>query len=105
MSVPLKRLVNFEHGFDYRGDPDPKKSQYGCHGLNIRFLVIGEKGAVQFLIYSMWLPSMDLRHLKKPSSGPMAADLGYHSRTPHYEGQSKRNPCEYIPGGCYYDGS
>lgn len=37
---------------------------------------------------------------------PQPADLGYHSPVPMYEGQTKRDDCQYLPGGtCYYDGS
>lgn len=62
---------------------------------------------MQFLIFTSWFTeAVEKEH---EGSGyqprPMAADLGYHSPTPRYEGQSTFD-CEYIDGGkCYYDGS
>ena len=37
----------------------------------------------------------------------MPADLGYHSKTPRYDGQDAIDPaCEFCDGQpCYYDGS
>lgn len=76
---------------------------HGIHGLEIRFLVVGEEGAVQFLLYTGWPP--------EPKTGPqhsgrVPADLGYHARTPQYEGQSSMGPCGFLEGDeCYYDGT
>jgi hypothetical protein len=37
---------------------------------------------------------------------PTPADLGYHWRTPQYEGQEAREDCHALDGAsCYYDGS
>jgi len=127
----------------------------------MRWVLKGSKGAVQFLVFTQWmLPHVAkeqaerfwLRTLKFQGSRlgegkkdflqelhifyqPMAADLGYHSRVPMYEGQepmgsvdyklsmdeSKEGlekfqsgrtatdtftPCPYLDGApCYYDGS
>lgn len=95
-----------------------KRPTYGIHGLTIRFLLTGEAGVVQFLLYTNWqLPHVTQDLLRKPyepSSGdphwmerPHPADLGYHSLAPVYDGQPMtRQTCEYLGGlPCYCDGS
>lgn len=77
---------------------------HGQHGLQIRFVLRGPKGAVQFLIFTGWVP------LPPKTPVPfqpffMPADLGYHSPTARYKGQTGMTDCEYIAGGCFYDGS
>jgi hypothetical protein len=118
----MEHIVNFESGYDcikFECINGSKKcnpgsgGSHGKHGLNIRFVVKGDGGAVQFVIYTGWMPQ-----LKKPSTigvrdcdwdfgEVMPADLGYHSKTPHYEGQNRMpGKCEYCDGKpCYYDGS
>lgn len=107
------RKVNFEAAFDKR-HPDPAKN-CGIHGVNIRFVLIGKKGAVQFLLYTNWqLPRVTEEHDRKPVDKqyphllcrPMPADLGYHSRKPRYDGQEPMSDnCDILGGPCYYDGS
>lgn len=113
----LEHKIEFEPAFDRR-DPDPKKN-YGIHGLTMKFLVIGKKGAIQFVIYTNWhLPAVqewligkckgsDRNGYAFCSLKPMAADIGYHSLNPQYEGQSKMiDNCPYLNDKpCYYDGS
>ena len=108
----MERTIEFSPAFDKR-DPNPNKN-YGIHGVDIRFLLKGKDGAVQFLIYTNW----QLPHVQKETDAkalneipymfhkPMAADLGYHSRVPRYGSQSCMGTCEYLDGAdCYYDGS
>jgi len=121
-SENLIKIVRFEGGFDcikfyckfnskscYPGEG----GSHGKHGVAIRFVLQGNDGAVQFLLYTGWLPQY-----KKPSSigyiniadwgfSPTPADLGCHSRTARYPGQEPfTNSCEYCDGKpCYYDGS
>jgi hypothetical protein len=108
----FRREIRVEPAFDKR-DPDPRKN-YGIHGVTLRFHLIGEEGATQFVVYT----SMHLPHVaeelweKHAGTGwnpfkPMAADIGYHSPRPMYEGHSPMDgPCELIGGRtCYYDGS
>lgn len=103
-------MVEFDAAFDRR-DPDPLKN-YGIHGVEVRFVLKGKKGAVQFLLFTNWM----LPHVQKEQDGrhgdhifchPMPADLGYHSYKPTYEGQvSITEKCSYLDGQpCYYDGS
>jgi len=119
----MKHLVEFNSGFDcirfecvnqdshcHPGSP----GSHGRHGLSIRFVVKGDAGAVQFIIWTGWLPqfavpsSIGVINVNDWTSGIlMPADLGYHSKTPQYDGQ---NPielaCPYCDGQpCYYDGS
>lgn len=107
--------MNREHrieitpAFDRR-HPDPSKN-YGIHGVEMKFLVIGAEGAIQFVLYTNWMLPHVAAELKRkhsnPFSEPMPADLGYHSRVPMYEDQSQvTQECPYIGGeACYYDGT
>jgi len=116
----MERIVEFNPAFDKRKDP---KGNYGIHGGNMRMLLKGDKGVVQFLLYTNWhLPhvsdELDNKILMDGRQGklseysfsifhPLPADLGYHSSVPQYEGQSiASDSCEYLDGKpCYYDGS
>jgi hypothetical protein len=90
---------------------------YGRHGMEVRFVLKGAAGAVQFVLYTNWLTSGDrfeARHgglhctdgiRRNDNVSPQPADLGYHALAPQYEGQPQRE-CGYVDGGkCYYDGS
>lgn len=109
------RSVTFAPAFDKR-DPDPAKN-YGIHGVSIRFVLRGPKGATQFLLYTQWqLPHVTTEFVARsyePIGGdphwmerPIPADLGYHSYTRQYERQ-RPMPCDVLPetDHCYYDGS
>jgi len=107
----MKRVIEFEPGFDKR-NPDPTKN-YGIHGMQIRFVVKGELGATQFLLYTDWFPEQVQKEHFDSGYGfpffqlqPMGADVGYHSPTPFYSDQYKTEECPYLDGKtCYYDGS
>jgi hypothetical protein len=112
-TMALERIIEISPAFDER-DADPKKN-YGIHGVEMRWVVKGEKGAIQFLLYTNWhLPHVqkeldarafgDFPHL---SCHPMPADIGYHALEPQYEGQDIiQDACPYLNGKpCYYDGS
>jgi hypothetical protein len=110
--VNKERTIIFEPAFDRR-DPDPSKN-YGIHGVSCRFILKGEEGAVQFLLFTNWqLPHVQEEMNARMSPGravlynPMPADLGYHSLKPTYEGQElAQESCPYLDGKpCYYDGS
>jgi len=115
----LERTVTFRPAFDKR-DPDPHQN-YGIHGVAIRFVVRGPKGATQFLLFTNWqLPHVTAEAMAMVKRGqvdaldvkvrflPLPADLGYHAYDPQYEGQERMGSCDILtdaPGGCYYDGS
>lgn len=112
----FERLVEFQPAFDRR-NPDPAKD-YGIHGVELRMVLKGPQGAVQFLLYTNWqLPHVTEQTLTTCLTTrqnrislqthflPIPADLGYHWCTPHYKDQPLRE-CPYVAGGqCYYDGS
>jgi hypothetical protein len=104
----MERIVEITPAFDKR-NKDPNKN-YGIHGCELKMLVKGEKGAIQFVIYTNWM----LPHVQKEFEGkdslfflPMPADVGYHAVSPQYEGQTTlTESCPYLDGKpCYYDGS
>jgi hypothetical protein len=118
----LRREVRFEPGYDHRAEDasKPAGKRRGCHGLNIRFLLHGAMGCVQFCMYTDWLPShvdhgaqfgprvdrkLDHYGLRNLDLFPMAADLGHHWRAPLYEGEWQPTECEFLGHPCYYDGS
>ncbi len=112
--MKLERKIFFEPGHDcirFECVNDSERcfpgsgGNHGVHGLNMRFILKGDEGAIQFLVFSGWLPEPKLATLDKIYP-PMPADLGYHSKKPNYEGQEPmENECEYIGGKCFYDGS
>ena len=113
--------IKFEHGYDCITFECSSKSKdclpgyggsHGRHGLQIRFISKGDEGAVQFLLLTGWLPQykkyeFNLNIFATASHYPSPADLGYHSKKPHYDGQKPIDEsCEYCDGQpCYYDGS
>ena len=110
----MTRRIDFSPAFDRRHD-DPKKN-YGIHGVEMRWYLIGDKGAVQFVVFTNWmLPEVQTEIDYKPvTSGggrhtlhkPMPADVGYHTLEPQYEGQEPYGECNLLDGKvCYYDGS
>ena len=86
----MERITQFSPAWD-RSDPDPKKNQ-GIHSVELRMVLKGELGAVQFLLYTGWYLKKNQEHLKKTLPDrlsdmyPLPADLGYHSPKPMYEG-------------------
>lgn len=104
----MEKIVQFLPAFDKRNS-DPSKN-YGIHGVDLRMILKGDNGAVQFVLYTNWQLShvqaeTDRKYFDKFFYQPMPADLGYHSPTPRYEGQDKMK-CDLFPSGeCYYDGS
>lgn len=108
-----------ERKFEVSPAYDKKAEGYGIGAATMRFYVIGPKGAIQFVLYTGWYCHTiektsfddwsDWRELMvrvQPHDVPMPADLGYHSPTPRYEGQSlMQDNCSVLGGPCYYDGS
>jgi hypothetical protein len=106
--MKFKKKVQIRPAFDKR-DPNPSKN-YGIHGADMLFTLIGEKAAVTFMLYTNWhLPHIveEFEHLSDHTfCRPLPADIGYHSPYAMYEGQRPRKKaCEYIGVPCYQDGS
>lgn len=104
--MELSREIEFTPAFDKR-HPDPSKN-YGIHGASMRWCLKGEHGAIQFVVFTDWHLPHVTEELKAKGSfqEPMAADIGYHSHVPRYEGQTLlEQDCDVIGGPCYYDGS
>lgn len=109
------REITIEPAFDRR-HANPAKN-YGIHGCNLRFLLKGPLGAVQFVLYTNWqLPHVTEEQLARSYVDddiglrvtflPLPADLGYHSPTARYANQRvQSDDCPVIGGPCYYDGS
>lgn len=109
-------MTTFERSVEVRGaydkrNPDSTKN-YGIHAMTLRFVLKGPKGAMQFVFYTaqhlrhvadeLYTSNTDVRYNPFHGTG---ADIGYHSLTPHYEGQPCHD-CDLLPGGkCYYDGT
>lgn len=112
--LPAHDCIKFECKFGSKSCYPGSGGSHGIHGVEIIFLSKGEKGVVQFVIFSDWRAQrkeadrIEYRNIVKWGGDYfMVADLGYHSPVPLYEGQpvsSKR--CEYLGGKpCYYDES
>jgi hypothetical protein len=128
----FKRIVEFSPAYDGRpssegglkewrtksmkDDDGTDHTNYGVGSVQIRFVLKGKKGAIQFLIGTDWYPphvqeSMKFRLSQRAPEcvrpKPDGWDVGYHSLVPMYEGQEKMSDsCEYLDGKpCYYDGS
>ena len=101
----MERKIIFSPAFDM-SDKDPSKN-YGVHGVNIKFLLSGEEGTVQFVLFTNWhLPHVQAR--MKHQFPPMPAYTGYHSSPkPLYEGQDiTAESYEYLgEKSRYYDSS
>lgn len=96
----MERITKFYPAYDKR-NADPSKN-YGIHGVDLRMVLKGELGAVQFVLYTNWFPKSIKKDLLNDSPNqthfiekypfmyvmePMAVDVGYHSPHPIYEGQ------------------
>jgi hypothetical protein len=107
----FEREIRFEPAYDKRD------TGHGIHGAQMRWLLKGPLGIIQFLVFTQWhLPAVMEEMERKFEAGlypynsaslwkPLPADLGYHSPRPMYDGQSDM-PCDLMPEGkCWYDGS
>ena len=118
-SLALTRRIEWDAAFD-RTHPDPNQN-FGRHGVEMRWLVIGPAGVIQWIVYTGWM--LDNLHGAGESMRlhrdqhhdvfclPMAADLGIHSYVPLYydddgaPGGLFTDHCRLLDGPCYYDGS
>ena len=103
----FERRIMFKPGFDWRRSESSR--DFGIGSIRIWFVVIGEKGAVQWQIGTDWYPESARHHLshfhREPKHKPDGWDLGFHSKAQMYEGQEPHE-CDVLPDGkCFYDGS
>ena len=121
----MRREIKFDSGYDcikfeckFKSDRCVPNGggNHGRHGLEIRFYVYGEKGVIQFVLSTGWMPFSkpinNIGYISLPddyikNSSFMASDLGYHSYKPMWEGDTPlTDKCNLLGGKpCYYDGS
>ncbi|MBU0959822.1 MAG: hypothetical protein KKB31_07785 [Nanoarchaeota archaeon] len=112
--MTFERIVTMAPAFDRRNQ-DPSRN-YGIQGVDLRMVLKGPDGVVQFLLYTNWmLPHVQDEMDSKPLDTrfpyvfhkPLPADVGYHSKVPRYEGHEPAHDyqCPYTDGVCYRDGS
>lgn len=101
----MEKWIEFTPAYDKR-DPVPAKN-YGIGCVDVGFYLRQDGRAVQFKMYTGWyLPQNKAAGLRTSDMFPMAADLGYHSPVPSYEGHTPlTDNCPIIEGQCFYDGS
>jgi hypothetical protein len=115
----LEHIVRFKAGHDcikFRckwGHDNCIPGTVGSHGydgLFINFIVIGDDGAVQFVIHTNWVPQFVTMPDKRLTMWERTVlrrrqilpKLWYHSKSPMYEGQEPiLEKCEYTNGICY----
>lgn len=109
--MKTEKIVKFNMPFDERS-PDPNKN-YGIGAMRIFFILKKGQKAVQIVLStSLYLTKTiveyqrDGRPLIKENTPEFDCwDVGYHSNTPRYNGQSVTD-CDVLKKGvCYYDGS
>ena len=104
----FERIVEFTAAYDRR-NIDPAKN-YGVHGVEMRLVLKGPKGAVHFLLYTNWhLPHVAAAFEDKPFLlAPTPAEVGYHSPVPlrGWQTEPATETCDYLGGvPCYYASS
>lgn len=85
------------------------KNDGGNHGkgcVEIIWLIRNERGAIEFILLSGWYPDWRDKRFGQGYT-PMPSDLGYHSPTPRYDGQTRTTEkCAWLNDKpCYYDDS
>lgn len=110
MGGGFTRRVDFSPSYNFLR---PTDDNYGIGAMRIRFVLIGPKGAIQWMIGTEWFIASARQHLRQFSERdidnlrkPSGWDLGYHAREKQYDRQQSMGPCEYLDGAeCFYDGS
>ena len=83
--MSFERIVELTPAYDKRSN-NPAEN-YGIHGVELRMVLKGAEGAVQFVLYTNWHLPHVARELKSRRLEPLPADLGYHSPCPMYDSQ------------------
>jgi hypothetical protein len=92
------RIVTFRTGHVCER-PLGSPNSHGRHGVDMLWVLSDQSGAVEFIVYTGWMP--DGQH-----SEVLPAAIGYHSPKPMYEDQLSQGPCLWLGGReCYSDGS
>jgi hypothetical protein len=110
---PLVRRVDFIGAYDLTR-PESSRN-YGIHNMEIRFAVVGARGAITINMSTNWyLPQNQQSSFNMLSRYPFDSnslmmpnitDVGYHARVSQYEGQPEMSECHLLGCPCYYDGS
>jgi hypothetical protein len=114
--MKFERIIKTRPPFDKR-NKDPSKD-YGIGSLNLWFILKKGEKAVQVLLSTNSYLNSTIREYKTSHpdfltgeyskgdyEGWSCYDVGYHSNTPMYKGQTKYD-CDLLKKGtCYYDGS
>jgi hypothetical protein len=108
----LERRVSASAAWDRR-HPDPAQD-YGIHGVEFRFSLVGEQAAVSFNLSTGWLLPSTLGVSTTSSSDyraalwqrsrwyPQPAGLFLHFADPVAEYMREPSECDLLPGGrCY----
>lgn len=102
----FERRVTFLPAYDKRNDP---RGDYGIGSVEMRFYLIGKKGAIQFVVGTGWYLPHVIRKRKENGypNEPFPSDIGYHSPKPIFKGQEPMSKkCAILNGRtCYHDGS
>lgn len=110
--MSFERKVLFRPAYDKR-NVDPKKN-YGIHGLEIQFQLIGALGGVTYTIFTNWnLPNVQAEMDAKPLDSrfpymlhkPQTAGLDGHWKMATYPEQTAIEGCKITGGNCYCDGT
>ena len=98
----LNRKFWIRPGYDMRKNTP----SYGCHGAEIHFAVVGDKGAISLTIMTDWFPStIEWRNqLKFKKTAPWVTDVSYHSSTQTEYG-THIDSCKLTGGECWGDGT
>lgn len=114
----FEKCIEFKAAFSKR-DPDPKKD-YGIHGVEAYFVLIGPAGAISFTLYTGWqLPEVVCstedaglegwrygKALVEAGHYPMGATVSYHARVQRGDAEVSQEHCEWLNGDpCYSDGT
>lgn len=109
----LNRKFWIRPGYDMRKNTP----NYGCHGVELHFAVIGDKGAISLTIMTDWFPSTiewrDDSQTKFKQTQPWVTDVMVHSRTKFYPDEPELEwqgthiaECKILDGAeCWCDGT
>lgn len=99
----FERIVSFMPGFVC---PVSGPKSHGIHGVDMIWVLKGDKGAVDFVLFTGWMPQTAGRLASMVGLPPVPASIGWHSNTPLFPAHGKRKgKCPWVDGPCYPDTS